>query len=67
MAEKASAITGTFRFLYAAQDPHKPEPKYPRGIGIRNALFVLACTNFLGTLVTLLIPECKGKSLEVIS
>ncbi|KAG8073476.1 hypothetical protein GUJ93_ZPchr0006g44137 [Zizania palustris] len=31
-AGKAGAIIGAFGFLYAAQDPHKPEPGYPRGI-----------------------------------
>jgi len=66
-AGKAGAIIGAFGFLYAAQDPHKPEAGYPRGIGIRNALFVLAGTNFLGSVMTLLVPESKGKSLEVVS
>ncbi|KAF8721280.1 hypothetical protein HU200_023208 [Digitaria exilis] len=66
-AGKAGAIVGAFGFLYAAQDPHKPEAGYPRGIGIRNALFVLAGTNLLGTVMTLLVPESKGKSLEVVS
>ncbi|KAJ1298765.1 hypothetical protein BS78_01G478900 [Paspalum vaginatum] len=66
-AGKAGAIIGAFGFLYASQDPHKPEPGYPRGIGIRNTLFVLAGTNFLGTIMTLLVPESKGKSLEVVS
>ncbi|CAN6285651.1 unnamed protein product [Urochloa humidicola] len=66
-AGKAGAIVGAFGFLYAAQDPHNPEPRYPRGIGIRNALFVLAGTNLLGTIMTLLVPESKGKSLEVVS
>uniref|UniRef100_A0A0D9VPM0 H(+)/Pi cotransporter n=1 Tax=Leersia perrieri TaxID=77586 RepID=A0A0D9VPM0_9ORYZ len=66
-AGKAGAIIGAFGFLYAAQDQHKPEPGYPKGIGIKNALFVLAGTNFLGTVMTLLVPESKGKSLEVIS
>ncbi|GJN20748.1 hypothetical protein PR202_gb08165 [Eleusine coracana subsp. coracana] len=35
--------------------------------GIRNALFVLAGTNFLGMIMTLLVPESKGLSLEEIS
>jgi MFS transporter, PHS family, inorganic phosphate transporter len=66
-AGKAGAIVGAFGFLYAAQDPHKPEDGYKPGIGIRNALFVLAGTNFLGILMTLLVPESKGLSLEEIS
>ncbi|KAF0898807.1 hypothetical protein E2562_011881 [Oryza meyeriana var. granulata] len=59
-AGKAGAIIGAFGFLYAAQDPHKPEAGYKPGIGIRNALFVLSGTNFLGMLMTLLVPESKG-------
>uniref|UniRef100_A0A0D3HE59 H(+)/Pi cotransporter n=1 Tax=Oryza barthii TaxID=65489 RepID=A0A0D3HE59_9ORYZ len=66
-AGKAGAIVGAFGFLYAAQDPHKPEAGYKPGIGIRNALFVLAGTNFLGMLMTLLVPESKGMSLEEVS
>ncbi|TKV93626.1 hypothetical protein SEVIR_9G238400v4 [Setaria viridis] len=66
-AGKAGAIIGAFGFLYAAQDPHKPEDGYSPGIGIRNALFVLAGTNFLGMIMTLLVPESKGLSLEEIS
>ncbi|KAG2537813.1 hypothetical protein PVAP13_9NG331900 [Panicum virgatum] len=50
-----------------AIDPHKPEAGYKPGIGIRNALFVLAGTNFLGMIMTLLVPESKGLSLEEIS
>ena len=34
------------------------------GIGIQGALGVLAATNFLGMLFTVLVPETKGKSLE---
>jgi PHS family inorganic phosphate transporter-like MFS transporter len=34
---------------------------------MRNALFVLAGTNFLGLLFSLLVPESKGRSLEEIS
>ncbi|KAL5225766.1 hypothetical protein ABZP36_012405 [Zizania latifolia] len=66
-AGKAGAIVGAFGFLYASQDPRKPEDGYKPGIGIRNALFVLAGTNFLGMFMTLLVPESKGMSLEEIS
>ncbi|KAG6574919.1 putative inorganic phosphate transporter 1-7, partial [Cucurbita argyrosperma subsp. sororia] len=65
-AGKAGAIVGAFGFLYAAQskDPAMTEPGYPTGIGVKNALIVLGCINFLGALFTLLVPESKGKSLE---
>ncbi|TVU48351.1 hypothetical protein EJB05_07985, partial [Eragrostis curvula] len=66
-AGKAGAIIGAFGFLYAAQDPKKPDHGYSPGIGIRNALFVLAGTNFLGMLMSLFVPEAKGKSLEEVS
>ncbi|GJN30317.1 hypothetical protein PR202_gb18612 [Eleusine coracana subsp. coracana] len=66
-AGKAGAIIGAFGFLYAAQDPKKPDHGYSPGIGIRNSLFLLAGTNFLGMLMTLFVPEAKGKSLEEVS
>ena len=64
---KAGAIIGAFGFLYASQDQKKPDTGYSRGIGMRNSLFVLAGTNFLGLLFSLLVPESKGKSLEELS
>ncbi|RWV83670.1 hypothetical protein GW17_00054692 [Ensete ventricosum] len=65
-AGKAGAIVGAFGFLYAAQskDPAKRDKGYPAGIGVRNALFVLVVTNFLGLMFSLLVPESKGVSLE---
>ncbi|CAL9091138.1 unnamed protein product [Musa textilis] len=65
-AGKAGAIVGAFGFLYAAQsrDPAKRDKGYPAGIGVRNALFVLVVTNFLGLMFSLLVPESKGISLE---
>ncbi|RRT58705.1 hypothetical protein B296_00006013 [Ensete ventricosum] len=68
-AGKAGAIVGAFGFLYAAQnrDPTNREKGYPAGIGVRNALFVLAACNFLGVIFTFLVPESKGKSLEEMS
>ncbi|KAK1652901.1 hypothetical protein QYE76_070706 [Lolium multiflorum] len=66
-AGKAGAIIGAFGFLYASQDQKKPDKGYSAGIGMRNALFVLAGTNFLGLLFSLLVPESKGRSLEEIS
>ncbi|KAH0634250.1 hypothetical protein KY284_037036 [Solanum tuberosum] len=68
-AGKAGAIVGAFGFLYAAQstDPSKVDAGYPTGIGVKNALIVLGCVNFLGMLFTLLVPESKGKSLEEMS
>ncbi|CAD6202081.1 unnamed protein product [Miscanthus lutarioriparius] len=65
--EEEQAERQVFGFLYAAQDPDKPDKGYSPGIGIRNALFVLAGTNFLGMLMSLFVPESKGKSLEEIS
>jgi MFS transporter, PHS family, inorganic phosphate transporter len=60
----AGAIVGAFG---AAQDPKKPDHGYAPGIGIRNTLFLLASTNFRGMLMSLFVPEPKGKSLEEIS
>ncbi|KAJ6838270.1 inorganic phosphate transporter 1-4-like [Iris pallida] len=68
-AGKAGAIIGAFGFLYAAQgkDPAERDHGYPKGIGIRNALFVLAACNLCGLLFTFLVPESNGKSLEEMS
>nr|CAD1835981.1 unnamed protein product [Ananas comosus var. bracteatus] len=61
-AGKAGAIVGAFGFLYASQGrtPDTRDRGYPKGIGIRNALFVLAVSNFLGLVMTLFVPEAKG-------
>ncbi|KAJ4843460.1 Inorganic phosphate transporter 1-4 [Turnera subulata] len=66
---KAGAIVGAFGFLYAAQnqDKAKADPGYPAGIGMRNSLIVLGVINLFGFLLTFLVPEPKGKSLEEIS
>ncbi|KAM0904777.1 hypothetical protein ACQ4PT_017775 [Festuca glaucescens] len=68
-AGKAGAIIGAFGFLYAAQspDPAHVDAGYKPGIGVQKALYVLAACNLLGFLVTFLVPESKGKSLEEIS
>ncbi|CAN6323857.1 unnamed protein product [Urochloa humidicola] len=68
-AGKAGAIIGAFGFLYAAQnqDKSKADHGYPAGIGVRNSLFVLAGVNMLGFVLTFLVPESKGKSLEEMS
>ncbi|KAK9160272.1 hypothetical protein Syun_006613 [Stephania yunnanensis] len=68
-AGKAGAIIGAFGFLYAAQsqDPAKVDAGYKPGIGVRNSLIVLGIVNFLGLLLTFLVPESKGKSLEEMS
>ncbi|CAN6321445.1 unnamed protein product [Urochloa humidicola] len=65
----AAAIIGAFGFLYAAQpkDEAHVDAGYKPGIGVRNALFVLAACNFLEFLFTFLVPESKGKSLEEMS
>lgn len=66
---KAGAIVGSFGFLYAAQDkdPSKVDPGYKKGIGLRNALFLLAGTNALGFFFTFLVPETNQISLEDLS
>ncbi|GLJ22777.1 hypothetical protein SUGI_0429050 [Cryptomeria japonica] len=68
-AGKAGAIVGAFGFLYAAQSPHEKQTDagYPRGIGIKAALLLLAIINALGFLCTFLVPETNGKSLEELS
>ncbi|KAF3328220.1 inorganic phosphate transporter [Carex littledalei] len=63
---KAGAIVGAFGFQYASQE-HTPQSGYRKGIGLRNSLFVLATCNFLGMVMTLFVPETKGKSLEEIT
>ncbi|KGN56862.1 probable inorganic phosphate transporter 1-3 [Cucumis sativus] len=65
-AGKAGAIIGAFGFLYAAQNPDrtKTDLGYPPGIGVKNSLIALGCINFIGSVLTLLVPEPKGKSLE---
>lgn len=68
-AGKAGAIIGAFGFLYAAQNQNKSKADagYPAGIGMKNALTVLGFINVLGLLLTFLVPEPKGRSLEEIS
>ncbi|KAJ4777636.1 phosphate transporter 1 [Rhynchospora pubera] len=63
---KAGAIVGAFGFLYAAQG-NPPDRGYKKAIGLRNSLFVLAVSNFLGMIMTLFVPEAKGKSLEEVA
>nr|AGT15889.1 hypothetical protein SHCRBa_004_O05_F_250 [Saccharum hybrid cultivar R570] len=50
-----------------ASRPGCGPPRVPRGIGVRNSLFLLAGCNLLGLAFTLLVPESKGKSLEEMS
>jgi PHS family inorganic phosphate transporter-like MFS transporter len=66
---KVGAIIGSFGFLYLAQsqDPAKTAHGYPPGIGVRNSLLLLAGCSLLGFLLTFLVPEPKGKSLEEMS
>uniref|UniRef100_A0A0D3ATS5 Major facilitator superfamily (MFS) profile domain-containing protein n=2 Tax=Brassica oleracea var. oleracea TaxID=109376 RepID=A0A0D3ATS5_BRAOL len=68
-AGKAGAIVGAFGFLYAAQskDKNKTDAGYPPGIGVKNSLIMLGVINFVGMLMTFLVPESKGKSLEELS
>ncbi|KAH8941070.1 hypothetical protein BDL97_14G018800 [Sphagnum fallax] len=66
---KAGAIVGAFGFLYAAQGQHpgEPDPGYPTGIGVKNSFIGLAVINGIGFLMTFLVPETKGRSLEDLS
>ncbi|KAL6648840.1 hypothetical protein ACP70R_013064 [Stipagrostis hirtigluma subsp. patula] len=66
---KVGAIIGSFGFQYLAQsqDPDKVAHGYRPGIGVRNSLFLLAVCSGLGFMLTFLVPEPKGKSLEEIS
>uniref|UniRef100_A0A0D6QR60 Major facilitator superfamily (MFS) profile domain-containing protein n=1 Tax=Araucaria cunninghamii TaxID=56994 RepID=A0A0D6QR60_ARACU len=68
-AGKAGAIVGAFGFLYAAQSTHEKETDagYPKGIGIKNALLLLAIISAMGFVCTFLVPEANGKSLEEMS
>ncbi|KAF9607357.1 hypothetical protein IFM89_033945 [Coptis chinensis] len=68
-AGKAGAIVGAFGFLYLAQnqDKSKADAGYPAGIGVKNSLLILGGINLAGLLMTMLVPESKGKSLEEIS
>ena len=63
---KIGAIAGSLGFSYASEDPlHSKDDKgYPRGIGIKKTLLILAGVNLAGVLFTFLVPESKGKSLE---
>jgi PHS family inorganic phosphate transporter-like MFS transporter len=64
---KLGAIVGAFGFLYLSQSKTEAKDGYPKGIGVKNALTILAVVNLLGALFTLLVPEAKGKSLEEMS
>ena len=68
-AGKVGAIIGSFGFLYLAQspDPAKTAHGYPPGIGVQKSLFVLAGCCSAGFMLTFLVPEPKGKSLEEMS
>ncbi|KAK6164463.1 hypothetical protein DH2020_001327 [Rehmannia glutinosa] len=68
-AGKVGGIIGAFGFLYLAQnqDPKKADAGYPAGIGVKNSLILLGVINLLGLLLTFLVPESKGKSLEELS
>ncbi|KAG5180969.1 hypothetical protein JKP88DRAFT_279115 [Tribonema minus] len=65
---KAGAIIGAFGFLYASKDPSNPQDRADYGdvgIGLQDSLAILAASNGLGLIISLLfVPETKGKSLE---
>ncbi|OWM85751.1 hypothetical protein CDL15_Pgr023684 [Punica granatum] len=48
-SSKARAIVGAFGFLYVAN-----------GIGVKKMLIILGVINFLGMVLTFLVPESKG-------
>ncbi|KAJ1693880.1 hypothetical protein LUZ63_010578 [Rhynchospora breviuscula] len=63
---KAGAIIGTFGFLYSSQSKTAAsrDKGYPKGIGMKNSLLILAFTNLAGLVMSFWVPEAKGKSLE---
>lgn len=66
---KLGAVLGAFGFTFSAQssDPRLVDPGYKPGMGPGKTFIMLAGTSFLGFLLTFLIPETKGRSLENIS
>ncbi|CAL4928911.1 unnamed protein product [Urochloa decumbens] len=69
-AGKVGAIVGSFGFMYLAQSPDPAKAAahgYPPGIGVQNSLFALAGCSLAGFMLTFLVPEPKGKSLEEMS
>jgi len=68
-AGKAGAIVGSFGFLYASQPSRQSQVPagYAKGIGIRNALFLMAAVNAAGFFCTFLVPETNQISLEDLS
>lgn len=66
---KLGAVLGAFGFQFSAQDPDpsRNDAGYKPGIGVGKTFIMLAGTSALGFLLTFLIPETKGLSLEDIS
>lgn len=66
---KLGAVLGAFGFSYLSQDPNPSfvDPGYKPGIGAGKTFVILAGLSALGFLMTLLIPETKGLSLEEMS
>lgn len=50
-----------------SKDKTKTDARYSPGIGVKNSLIMLGVINFVGTIMTFLVPEFKGKSLEELS
>jgi PHS family inorganic phosphate transporter-like MFS transporter len=61
---KLGAIVGAFGFNYVAQPKKNPPVGYPPGIGLQDAIFILASINAIGFFLTFLVPETNQKSLE---
>ncbi|KAH6556877.1 hypothetical protein KP509_1Z148500 [Ceratopteris richardii] len=66
---KLGAVLGAFGFTFVSQDtdPARVDPGYKTGIGPGKTFVILAGTSILGMLLTFLIPETKGRSLEDIT
>ncbi|KAI5078806.1 hypothetical protein GOP47_0006477 [Adiantum capillus-veneris] len=66
---KLGAVLGAFGFTYISQDrnPKFVDAGYKPGIGPGTTFIMLAVTSILGMLLTLLVPETKGRTLEDIS
>jgi PHS family inorganic phosphate transporter-like MFS transporter len=61
---KLGAIVGAFGFNYIAQPKTNPPPGYPAGLGLQDAIYIMASVNAIGFFLTFLVPETNQKSLE---
>jgi PHS family inorganic phosphate transporter-like MFS transporter len=61
---KLGAIVGAFGFNYIAQPKTDPPVGYPAGLGLQDAIYIMASVNAIGFFLTFLVPETNQKSLE---